>query len=83
MGIFAIFQQPLQLWKSWMGLDQTPYVAAPVISGPPSKEKPYMYEPGGFHRVTLGETFDNERYTVLQKLGFGQYSTVWLALDSR
>lgn len=40
------------------------------------------YVRGGFHPVHLGDTFDN-RYRVLRKLGFGAYSTSWLAKDER
>lgn len=36
-----------------------------------------------FCRVSLGDKFNDERYVVLRKLGYGQYSTVWLARDSR
>lgn len=36
-----------------------------------------------FYRVSLGDKFNDERYIVLRKLGYGQYSTVWLARDSR
>lgn len=39
-----------------------------------------QYRYGGFHPVTLGETI-NGRYLVLNKLGHGGYSTVWLAWD--
>lgn len=39
------------------------------------------YEEGGFHPVHLGDTFDEGRYKVIQKLGFGGFSTVWLARD--
>lgn len=39
-----------------------------------------QYRYGGFHPVTLGETI-NDRYLVLNKLGHGGYSTVWLAWD--
>ncbi|KAK3329241.1 kinase-like domain-containing protein [Apodospora peruviana] len=48
------------------------------------------YEPGGFHPVALGDTFPSSRlgqntgrYTIRHKLGFGGYSTVWLAWDDR
>ena len=46
-----------------------------------------LYKPGGFHPVHLGDTFskcpgsDQPRYRVLQKLGQGAFSTVWLAQD--
>jgi len=36
-----------------------------------------------FCRVSLGDKFNDERYTALRKLGYGQYSTVWLARHSR
>ncbi|KAF8433380.1 kinase-like domain-containing protein [Terfezia claveryi] len=38
------------------------------------------YRPGGYHPVHLGDLF-NQRYKVLRKLGYGTYSTVWLARD--
>ncbi|KAE8321394.1 kinase-like domain-containing protein [Aspergillus sergii] len=49
----------------------------------PNAEEPDLYTAGGFHRVSLGDTFDRGKYTVLRKLGYGQYSTVWLAKDSK
>lgn len=39
------------------------------------------YEPGGFHPVHLGDVYDG-RYRVVHKLGFGGFSTVWLARDT-
>lgn len=41
------------------------------------------YNPGGFHPVCLGDTFKDGRYQVHHKLGWGGYSTVWLAKDKR
>jgi serine/threonine-protein kinase SRPK3 len=38
---------------------------------------------GGYHRVYIGEKFKSGRYTVLKKLGWGHFSTVWLVLDSQ
>ncbi|RMD43723.1 hypothetical protein DV735_g1464, partial [Chaetothyriales sp. CBS 134920] len=38
------------------------------------------YQPGGFHPVHLGDIFV-DRYQVTGKLGFGQFSTVWMAVD--
>ncbi|PLB48108.1 protein kinase [Aspergillus steynii IBT 23096] len=46
-------------------------------------EEPDYYNSGGFHPITLGDTFNSDQYTILRKLGYGQYSTVWLARDSR
>jgi hypothetical protein len=41
-----------------------------------------VYGPGGFHPVRLGDIFGG-RYEVVQKIGFGRESTVWLADDKR
>ncbi|OAR00209.1 hypothetical protein LLEC1_03172 [Akanthomyces lecanii] len=46
-------------------------------------EEPDYYGRGGFHPISLGDTFDSNRYIILRKLGYGQYSTVWLARDSK
>ena len=39
------------------------------------------YRPGGFHPVHLNDTFNNGRYRVVNKLGHGGFSTVWLVKD--
>ena len=36
----------------------------------------------GFHPVYLGERVHSGKYIILRKLGFGHFSTVWLALDT-
>lgn len=40
------------------------------------------YCKGGYHPVTVGEKFNNGRYTVVRKLGWGHFSTVWLSRDN-
>ncbi|KAF9559504.1 kinase-like protein [Agrocybe pediades] len=40
------------------------------------------YCAGGYHPVTLETTFKSGRYKVVHKLGYGSYSTVWLARDT-
>ncbi|KAI5794414.1 kinase-like domain-containing protein [Peziza echinospora] len=40
------------------------------------------YCTGGYHPVQVGEQFKDGRYTVVQKLGWGHFSTVWLSRDN-
>mmetsp|Transcript_23744 Transcript_23744/g.45235 ORF Transcript_23744/g.45235 Transcript_23744/m.45235 type:complete len:684 (-) Transcript_23744:144-2195(-) len=39
------------------------------------------YRKGGYHPVYLGERYKDGRYLVRRKLGWGHFSTVWLAYD--
>ena len=39
------------------------------------------YRSGGFHPIHLGDAFKDGRYHVQHKLGYGGFSTVWLARD--
>ncbi|EGC47658.1 protein kinase [Histoplasma capsulatum var. duboisii H88] len=48
------------------------------IDGAESLEK---YKPGGYHPIMIGDLL-HERYCIVDKLGFGGYSTVWLAQDT-
>lgn len=41
------------------------------------------YRRGGYHAVRIGDTFKNGRYVVQNKLGWGHFSTVWLAWDTQ
>lgn len=41
------------------------------------------YVPGGYHPVHIGDTFSDGRYVVVRKLGWGHFSTVWLAKDNK
>ncbi|KAL2802759.1 kinase-like protein [Aspergillus granulosus] len=40
------------------------------------------YRPGGYHPVQIGDHF-HDRYRVVHKLGYGSYSTAWLARDEQ
>lgn len=41
------------------------------------------YVKGGYHPVKLGDMFSEGRYVVVRKLGWGHFSTVWLAKDTK
>lgn len=41
------------------------------------------YKKGGYHAVSTGDSFKNGCYVVQSKLGWGHFSTVWLAWDTR
>ncbi|XP_051967015.1 SRSF protein kinase 1-like isoform X1 [Xyrauchen texanus] len=46
------------------------------------QEDPNDYCRGGYHYVKIGDLF-NGRYHVIRKLGWGHFSTVWLAWDTQ
>ncbi|KAI8064232.1 kinase-like domain-containing protein [Gongronella butleri] len=41
------------------------------------------YKVGGYHPVRLGDLLHDGRYKILLKLGWGHFSTVWLAHDHK
>jgi serine/threonine-protein kinase SRPK3 len=43
-------------------------------------ERLKMYEPGGYHPVMIDDLLHN-RYRIVDKFGYGGYSTIWLARD--
>jgi serine/threonine-protein kinase SRPK3 len=40
------------------------------------------YCKGGYHPVSVGESFKDGKYVVVRKLGWGHFSTVWLSRDT-
>ena len=41
------------------------------------------YRKGGYHAVRVGDQFAGGRYIAQRKLGWGEFSTVWLAYDTK
>lgn len=66
--------------NEYIGIEWKPGDYDSKLCESPDEEDPRMYRPGGYHPVSIGETYD-DRYRVLRKLGWGEYSTVWLARD--
>jgi serine/threonine-protein kinase SRPK3 len=48
-----------------------------------SEESISRYCEGGYHPVRIGDVFSNGKYKVVSKLGYGVYSTVWLACNTQ
>ncbi|KAI9791148.1 MAG: hypothetical protein M1835_000514 [Candelina submexicana] len=48
----------------------------------PDSEGIHNYEPEGYHPVHFGDLLCSGRYRIIHKLGFGSFSTVWLARDT-
>lgn len=46
-----------------------------------TEESKEAYHPGGYHPVSLGDTFNEGRYEVHHKLGNNSDCTVWLVRD--
>ncbi|KAJ7467190.1 kinase-like protein [Mycena latifolia] len=53
------------------------------LSDPEDEEDWEDYKPGGYHPVKIGDAFSDNRYQIVRKLGWGHFSTVWLAWDSK
>lgn len=63
-----------------------------VLNGDDSSDEDYSdneeegedgYKQGGYHPVLIGDRFNNNRYTVIEKLGWGHFSTVWMCYDKK
>lgn len=49
---------------------------------PKDEENLKDYRQGGYHPVFIGEEYKDGRYVIVRKLGWGHFSTVWLAKDT-
>ena len=63
--------------------ERTVSTSASEYSEDGSEEDLSSYRKGGYHPVSIGDKFSKKRYTIEKKLGWGQFSTVWLAHDSQ
>lgn len=55
--------------------------ALPHTNTPFEEETIPDYEPNHFCKVAPGDLVGDGRYSVISKLGWGRFSTVWLAKD--
>lgn len=54
---------------------------SPIYNWQDNVENLEGYRMGGYHPIQLGDEFSDSRYLVIHKLGYGSFSTVWLARD--
>ncbi len=47
------------------------------------QENPNEYCEGGYHHLRIGDKLHKQRYSVIRKIGWGTFSTVWLCFDQR
>ncbi|KAJ3247349.1 serine/threonine protein kinase, CMGC group [Chytriomyces hyalinus] len=70
-----------------MGKQPEITASEPIDSDVPSEaeeeEDSADYVKGGYHPVAVGDVYSSGRYSVVRKLGWGHFSTVWLAVDKR
>ncbi|KXJ87522.1 kinase-like domain-containing protein [Microdochium bolleyi] len=62
--------------SSLSGLQHSPSPAKTTVQ----EEDDSNYQAGGYHPVYVGDVY-NERYQIINKIGYGVYSTVWLVKD--
>lgn len=55
----------------------------PALSTKIHEENLVRYSPGGYHPLRIGDLLKDGAYKIINKLSYGQYSTVWLARDTR
>ena len=64
-------------------VDNTSYLPELVYIPETDVEDFEDYTIGGFHPILIGDTFQDGRCEVIHKLGYGGYSTIWLARDNK
>ncbi|KAK3715860.1 serine/threonine protein kinase, CMGC [Vermiconidia calcicola] len=81
-------QSPLNHQKAAYGQDIHDSPSASESSGDEGtentadEEDSEDYCKGGYHPVQVGEQYKDGKYTVVRKLGWGHFSTVWLSKDN-
>lgn len=74
---------PRRQMKVW----RAPGIKAPGPNDPPEyvplegTEDPSKYRPRGYHPISMGDVVA-DKYTIVHKLGYGGWSTIWLARDA-
>ena len=69
--------------SSWQAMSHGSYSSQSASLMTEDEEDWEDYVKGGYHPVKIGDTLSDERYVVVRKLGWGHFSTVWLAKDQK
>ncbi|KAK3307649.1 kinase domain-containing protein [Chaetomium strumarium] len=69
--------------RKFVGFCRAPTVTEEVYIAEVDLEDFEEYSSGGYHPTVIGDTFCDGRYELVHKLGFGGYSTIWLAKDKQ
>ncbi|OJJ49268.1 hypothetical protein ASPZODRAFT_157692 [Penicilliopsis zonata CBS 506.65] len=81
------FSQPARLRRQSLDIFSCrfPFTSKTSHIYHPEADVEYLeeYVPGGYHPTLIGDTFCSGRYAIVHKLGFGGYSTIWLARDQQ
>ncbi|WEW55519.1 hypothetical protein PRK78_000950 [Emydomyces testavorans] len=78
-----LVSQPVHSFYSHSAAESPPSEAERIYHPEADVEDLEGYRPGGYHPTLIGDTFCSGRYTIVHKLGFGGYSTIWLAHDQQ
>ena len=90
----TLLKRPTDLFQPNLPRALTQHTACPILSTSAMSAQRILYDelegvedlsyykPQGYHVVHLGDVFENGRYQVINKLGHGSFSTVWLAHDT-
>jgi serine/threonine protein kinase len=76
LSIKHLILHNLEVLKTYSPVKEANFVKL-IMEG---SEESSDYKSGGYHPVKIGEIYYN-RYKVLQKIGYGHFSTVWLCED--
>ncbi|RUO95760.1 kinase-like domain-containing protein [Jimgerdemannia flammicorona] len=78
-----VYEDPQMQPEERMGGHESEYSEDSASQFSNEEEDLEDYCKGGYHPIRIGDEFFDGRYTIVRKLGWGHFSTVWLARDNR